>query len=99
MGSPANTSPQARAMVPVDASGKEVLFAGVMRRCWHGKFASAADVLVALAEEIRATFSDEDIAYIETTSGLSLQGATVKAVDQKLPTPNGAERVEEDKLD
>ena len=34
-------------------------------------------MLVALAEEIRATFSDEDVAYIESASGLSLQGATV----------------------
>ncbi|OAA64205.1 Protein kinase-like domain protein [Niveomyces insectorum RCEF 264] len=76
-GAPANTSAAARALAPANASGREVLFAGAMRRCWHGQFSSAADLLVALAEEIRATFSDSDVAYIEEACGLSLRGATV----------------------
>ncbi|EPE04052.1 hypothetical protein F503_04900 [Ophiostoma piceae UAMH 11346] len=76
-GAPANTSAEARAYAPTNASGREVLFAEVMRRCWHGQFPSAVDLLVALAEEIRATFSEADVAYIEAASGLSLQEATV----------------------
>ena len=75
-GAPANTSAAARACAPTDASGREVLFAETMRQCWHGQFPAAADLLVALAAEIRAAFSDADVAYIEEASGLSLQEAT-----------------------
>lgn len=38
---PANTSSRVRALAPADASGCEVLFAEVMRWCWHGQFPSA----------------------------------------------------------
>ncbi|CAK7197479.1 hypothetical protein SEUCBS139899_000126 [Sporothrix eucalyptigena] len=85
---PANTSVAARALAPADASGREVLFASVMRRCWHGQFASAADVLVALAEETRTTLSVGDVAYIEGASGLSLQAATVSQRLPRTPRPD-----------
>ncbi|KIH93560.1 hypothetical protein SPBR_04130 [Sporothrix brasiliensis 5110] len=85
-GAPANTSVKARSMAPTDASGRDILFAGAIRRCWHGQFASAADLLVALAEDIRVTFCDDDVAYMEAASGLSLRGPARPPVhkDQQL---------------
>ncbi|OAA62709.1 Protein kinase-like domain protein [Niveomyces insectorum RCEF 264] len=61
---------------PPDGESKStsgsMLFADTIWRCWHGEFATAADVLNSLKAEIRAAFSPEDLAFIEQESGISL---------------------------
>ncbi|OAA65868.1 Protein kinase-like domain protein [Niveomyces insectorum RCEF 264] len=61
------------AAVAADPGPVSVLFAGTIRKCWHGQFTSATDVLAALQAETRATFCNDDLAYIEATSGIALR--------------------------
>ncbi|KIH95305.1 hypothetical protein SPBR_03965 [Sporothrix brasiliensis 5110] len=51
----------------------QLLFADTIRKCWFGEFATAADVLEALKEEVVATFSGDDLAFIEDASGLKVR--------------------------
>ncbi|CAK7216598.1 hypothetical protein SCUCBS95973_002861 [Sporothrix curviconia] len=51
----------------------QLLFAETINKCWHGAFATSADVLDALKKEVLATFNQEDLSFIEDASGLNLR--------------------------
>ncbi|CAK7213045.1 hypothetical protein SBRCBS47491_001669 [Sporothrix bragantina] len=54
--------------------------AQTIRKCWHGKFATAADVLASLKLEAIETFDEENVKWIEEASGVPL-GPVVKDVN------------------
>lgn len=56
----------------------QLLFSGTIRKCWHGEFVSAADVLAALKKEVVQTFGEDDLQWIEKVSGIPLKKTMVK---------------------
>lgn len=62
-------------LVDKGPNGTPLLFADIIRHCWHGKMATAVEVLDTLRTEIRAAFGPEDRSFIERESGISLDNA------------------------
>ena len=54
----------------------ELLFAGTIRKCWHGEFPTANDVMESLKAEVVRTFNETDLKYIEDASGTVYTGTT-----------------------
>lgn len=53
--------------------GRPLLFANLIDKCWHAQLGSATALLAALQAETLAYFDDDDVDYIEETSGIRLR--------------------------
>lgn len=53
----------------------ELLFAETIRKCWHGEFTAATEVIDSLKAELVQTFDEADVRYVEDASGIVINGA------------------------